>query len=124
MKHRNRQILEALEPDEEMNGLELLTCELKKKSSVTKGFEGALTELQMQTFLIISDFRQKRNKQGIEYGWHVAALMTPETKWGYGFVNGYEGKPEESWERIRAQVKRFFPEAGEQAVRKVLGIRK
>ncbi len=124
MKHRNRQILEALEPDEEMNGLELLTCELKKKSSVTKGFEGALTELQMQTFLIMSNFRQKRNKQGIEYGWHVAALMTPETKWGYGFVNGYEGKPEESWERIRAQVKRFFPEAGEQAVRKMLGIRK
>lgn len=124
MKHRNRQILEALEPDEQMNGLELLTCDLKKKSAVAKGFEGAVTELQMQTFLIMSDFRQKRNRQGIEYGWHVAALMTPETKWGYGFVNGYEGKPEDSLERIRTQVKLFFPDAAEQALRKILGIRR
>ena len=120
----NRQILEALEPDGQMNGLELLTCDLKKKSAVVKGFEGAVTELQMQTFLIMSGFRQKRNRQGIEYGWHVAALMTPETKWGYGFVNGYEGKPEDSLERIRTQVKRFFPDATEQAFRKILGIRR
>ena len=124
MKHRNRQILDALENDEQLRGLELLSCDLKKKAGVAKGFEGALTELQMQTFLIMSAFRQRRNKQGIGYGWHVAALMTPETKWGYGHVNGYEGKPEEAWEKIRAQVKKHFPEADEKEIRKVMGIRR
>ena len=124
MKHRNRQIMEALEPDERMNARELLTCELKKKAAVTKGFEGAVTELQMQTFLIMSCFRQKVNRQGLPYGWHVAALTTPETKWGYDWVNGYEGKPEEARDRIFGQVRRFFPDAGEPDLRKVLGIRR
>ena len=124
MKHRNRQIMDAFETDEQMRGQELLSCDLRKKAAVTKGFEGALTELQMQTFLIVSGFRQKRNRQGIEYGWHVAALMTPETKWGYDTVNGYSGKPEEAWERIQEQIRRFMPEAGEKEIRKVMGIRR
>ena len=124
MKHRNRQVMEAFEPDGESRGLELLSCDARKKSGVTKGFEGSVTELQMQTFLVVTAFRQKRNRQGIEYGWHVAALATPETKWGYDFVNGYEGKPEEAWEKIRSQVLRFFPKAGEKEIRKIMGIRK
>ena len=122
MKHRNRQILDALELDDQARGLEMLSCDVKRKSGVTKGFEGALTELQMQTFLIMSDFRQRRNKLGIGYGWHVAALMTPETKWGYDFVNGYGRRPEESRERIREQVRKYFPEAGEKALKKVVGV--
>ena len=124
MKHRNRQIMEAFETDEQMRGIEILSCDLKKKAAVEKGFEGSLTELQMQTFLIVNDFRQRRNKLGIGYGWHVSMLMTPETKWGYDPVNGYRGKPEEAWQRIREQALKYFPEAGETAVRKVLGIKR
>ena len=124
MKHRNRQIMEAFETDEQMRGIEILSCDLKKKAAVEKGFEGSLTELQMQTFLIVNDFRQRRNKLGIGYGWHVSVLMTPETKWGYDPVNGYRGKPEEAWQRIREQALKYFPEAGETAVRKVLGIKR
>ena len=124
MKYRNKQIMDAFEADERMKGLEILSCDLKKKAAVEKGFEGSVTELQMQTFLIVSDFRQRRNKLGIGYGWHVSALMTPETKWGYDFVNGYEGKPEEAWWRIREQVKRFFPEAEDAGIRKIAVIRR
>ena len=124
MKYRNKQIMDAFEADERMKGLEILSCDLKKKAAVEKGFEGSVTELQMQTFLIVSDFRQRRNRLGIGYGWHVSALMTPETKWGYDFVNGYEGKPEEAWRRIREQVKRFFPEAGDAGIRKITGIKR
>ena len=123
MKHRNRQIMDALEPDDQCRGLELLSCDLKKKAAVEKGFEGALTELQMQTFLIMSDFRQRKNKYGVGYGWHVAALMTPETKWGYDRVNGCGRKPDESRERIREQILRFFPDAAEKDIGKVTGIR-
>ena len=124
MKYRNTQIMDAFEADERMKGLEILSCDLKKKAAVEKGFEGSVTELQMQTFLIVSDFRQRRNRLGIGYGLHVSALMTPETKWGYDFVNGYEGKPEEAWQRIREQVKRFFPEAEDAGIRKIAGIRR
>ncbi len=124
MKHRNRQIMDALEPDGQIRGLELLSCDLKKKAAVEKGFEGALTELQMQTFLIMSDFRQRQNKYGIGYGWYVAALTTPETKWGYDLVNGCGRKPEESWNRIAEQLKRYYPDAPEKDLRKIAGIRK
>lgn len=124
MKYRNKQIMDAFETDEQLQGLEILSCDLKKKAAVEKGFEGSVTELQMQTFLIVSDFRQRRNKLGAGYGWHVSALMTPETKWGYDLVNGCKRKPEESWQKIRDQIRRMFPEAHEPAIRKVAGIRR
>ncbi len=124
MKYRNRQIMEAFGTDEQMRGSEILSCDLKKKAGVEKGFEGSLTELQMQTFLIVSDFRQRRNKLGIGYGWHVSALMTPETKWGYDWVNGCKGKPEESWKKIRDRIMQRFPESNEPDIRKVAGIRR
>ena len=78
----------------------------------------------MQSFLIMADFRQRTNKFGLPYGWHVAALATPESKWGYDWVNGVDRQPEASWERLRAQLLRFFPDAEEAAVRKLLGIRR
>ena len=116
--------MDAFEPDETMKGLTLLSCDVRRKAAVEKGFEGAVTELQMQTFLIVGDFRQKRNRQGMPYGWHVSALMTPETKWGYEWVNEKaSGRPDASRQKIREQVRRFYPDAGEKAIQKVTGIR-
>ena len=123
MKRRNKQIMDAFETDGQMRGLELLSCDLRRKAAVEKGFEGALTELQMQTFLIVNGFRQRRNRMGDGYGWHVGVLVTPETKWGYGRVNGAEREPAASRGLIRKQVERFFPDAGEKSIQKVLGMR-
>jgi len=124
MTSRCRRILEVLEPDEDASGLRLLSCDIRKRAALEKGFEGALTDLQMKTFLIMGAFRQKRNKLGEEYGWHVAEMMTPETKWGYECVNSCSEKPESSWERIRDQIRKHYPAAKDQDIRKVLGIRK
>ena len=124
MTSRCKRILDVLELNENAEGLGLLSCDIRKRAALEKGFEGAMTELQMKTFLIMSDFRQKRNRRGELYGWHVAELMTPETKWGYDAVNRCDEKPEVSWERIHEQIRKHYPEAGEQAVRKLLGIRK
>ena len=126
--YRNRKLMEAFEPDEDLSSLELLSFEAKKKAGFgkdgQKNFEGVLTELQMQTYLIMSDFRQKKNKKGQEYGWHIAALQTPETKWGYGYIaTGYNESPEDSWKRITEQVRLFFPEAMDKNIEKMLGIR-
>lgn len=124
MKRRCKQIMDVFAPDEEMRAPEMMSCDVKRRLAEKKGFEGSLTELQMQTFLIVSDFRQRTNKLGIPYGWHVSALVTPETKWGYDFVNSSDKKPAASWECLREQILHFFPEADESALRKTLGIRR
>lgn len=124
MKRRCKLIMDIFAPDDEMRGPELFSCDVKRRLPEKKGFEGALTELQMQSFLIMSDFRQRTNRLGIPYGWHVAALMTPETKWGYDWVNSSTKTPAASWEILREQVLRHFPGAGETALRKILGIRR
>lgn len=86
-----------------------------------KNFSGIITELQMQTYLIIRDFRRKVNKRGAEYGMPVSVYVRPEELWGYDFVAaGYEEAPKTSGLRIYEQVKKCFPGAGEQALRKLL----
>ena len=124
MTSRCKRILDILELNEDAVGLGLLSFEIKRRAALEKGFEGALTDLQMKSFLIMSDFRQRRNKYGEAYGWHVAELMTPETKWGYDTVNSCDETPEKSWERIAQQVRKHFPKAEEKTIRKVLGIKK
>ena len=124
MNGRCRRILDVLELDENAAGTAMLSCDIRKRAALEKGFEGALTELQMKTFLIMSDFRRKLNRRGEAYGWHVAELMTPEKKWGYDEVNGCSELPEVSLKRIRTQIRRFFPRAEDAAVRKVMEIRK
>ena len=124
MTSRCKRILDTLDLNENAEGIRLLSCDIRKRAALEKGFEGAMTDLQMKTFLIMGGFRQKRNRRGEAYGWHVAEMMTPETKWGYNAVNSCGEKPEASWERIREQIRKHFPRASEQDIRKVAGIRK
>ena len=124
MNSRCKRILDALELNEDAVGLEMLSCDLRKKAALEKGFEGALTDLQMHAFLLMNDFRQRRNRQGMAYGWHTATLMTPETKWGYDAVNSCGESPADSWERIRVQIRKYYPHAEEDRIRRVIGIRK
>ena len=120
MKGGAKKILDALRLDENAVSLELMSGALRKSAGVEKGFDGLLIDLQMQSFLLISRFQQKRNKKGVPYGWHLPSFMTPETKWGYDFVNGEEALPEASCQRIREQIRWFFPDAEEKEIRKLL----
>ena len=120
MKGGAKKILDALEVDENGVSHELMSGQIRKKAGVEKGFDGLLIDLQMQSFLLISRFRQKQNKKGVSYGWHLPAFMTPETKWGYDFVNSVEENPDQSRHRIGEQIKMFYPKAEEKALLKVL----
>ena len=120
MKGGAKKILDTLELNEDAVGLELMSGQIRKNAGVEKGFDGLLIDLQMQSFLLISRFQQKRNKKGIEYGWHLPSFMTPETKWGYEFVNAEKEKPEESYMRIVKQIGAFYPDADKKAIEKVL----
>ena len=124
MNSRAKKILDTLELNEDAVGLEMMSGELRKRASIEKGFDNVLIDLQMQSFLLISRFQQKRNKAGIEYGWHLPSFMTPETKWGYDAVNSVSESTEQSWNRIREQIRQFYPAAGEKEIRNVMGIRR
>lgn len=124
MTSRCKRILDVLELNEDAEGLGLMSFEIRRRAALEKGFEGAMTDLQMKTFLIMSDFRQKRNRRGEAYGWFTAEMMTPETKWGYDAVNSCSESPEASWDTITAQIRKHFPKAGDREIRKILGIRK
>lgn len=124
MKNQAKRILDALELDDDAVGLEKMSGELRKKAGVEKGFDNVLIDLQMQSFLLISRFQQKKNRRGEAYGWHLPSFMTPETKWGYDFVNGADEKPEQSWLWIVDQIRQHYPSAGDKQIQKVLGIRR
>lgn len=103
---------------------ELYTFEMKDKAGFGKGgeknFEGILTRLQMETYLIAKDFRPRINKKGTEFGWAVAVMTPPEYLWGYKFVTGgYKETPEESFDKIVKHIGKHF-DSDEKTIRKIL----
>ena len=110
--------------DQFLNHEELFSYELKELAGFGKGgeknFPGIVTDLQMQTYLTVKDFRCKKNKKGQEYGWAIAVYCMPEQIWGYEAVTAaYKENPEISKKRIFDRVKEVFPWATEKQIKKV-----
>lgn len=105
---------------------EYFSNELKQKAGFgkqgEKGFEGAITALQMQTYLCVRDFRRRKNKRGEAYGWSIAVYSTPEHIWGREHVTGaYTESAVESAKRIAKQIMEVYPIATAQQIRRVMG---
>jgi hypothetical protein len=76
----------------------------------------------MQTYLVIADFRRRKNKRGDEYGMPVSIMLPPESIWGYDMVTtAYSEKPEESWKRIFEHVKEMYPGADDAGIIRLIG---
>ena len=106
----------------------ILSTELKKKAGFGKGGEknypGIVTALQMQTYLVISDFTRRVNKRGEEYGMPVSIMLPPEAIWGYEAVTrAYTESPTDSWQRIFGRVQDQFPDAADDDIVKIIGCR-
>ncbi len=87
-----------------------------------KGFDTIITRLQMQTFVLVNDFKYMTDRNGKEYGWGVAEYATPEWFFGEDFYKKtYSKSPEESYSAIYEHLRKLFPEAAETDIRKVLG---
>ena len=104
---------------------ELFSFEAKQKAGFGKGgeknFEGTVTDLQMQTYLVIRDFRRRVNKGGLPYGWPIAVYTTPEAIWGYELLSSaYQESPEESKARIYTHIASEYPIATEAQIKKLL----
>jgi hypothetical protein len=106
--------------------VQLLSTELKKQAGFGKGgdknFPGIITGLQMKTYLVITDFRRRKSRQGREYGMAVSVLQPPEAVWGYEAVTRcYNEPPAVSWERIVRRIQECFPGGEEQEIVKLIG---
>ena len=104
----------------------LPSYELKRLAGFGRGgernFEGTVTELQMQGYLLIRDFSQRINRQGQPYGWYTSVYAPPEALWGANHITAlYTVNPESSRDKIYAQIYRHFPHAAEQGLLSVLG---
>lgn len=98
----------------------IMTSEIKRKTGKS-GFEGALTRLEMQTYLVISGFDRKKDRFQRPYGWSIAVMQTPEDAFGSEIATAaYSEKPEESFEKILRHLKTLLPEADEKALLQIL----
>ena len=87
-----------------------------------KGFDGRVTRLQMQTYLLISDFVYALDRYGREYGWGIACYATPEHRFGEDWLaEAYREDPARSKERVYVHLQGLFPEASEKQLRRLLG---
>jgi len=96
------------------SGAEIPSFEVKRLagfgSGGEKGYEGAVSSLQMQMYLTFCGFERKRNKRGEYYGWPVGVLMTMEDRFGYDHVRSfYCEEPEVSRDRILDRIALFAP---------------
>ena len=106
--------------------IQIFSTDLKKQAGFGKGgeknYQGIITQLQMETYLVISDFRRRENKRGEEYGMAVSILLPPESIWGYDTVTAaYSESPKKSWERQINRVKELYPDADDQNIIHLLG---
>lgn len=117
---RQKKIMDLL-----ANGEELYSFDLKRRAGFGRGgeknFEGTATDLMMQTYLVIRDFRCRLNQKGLPYGWHAAVYTAPETIWGSALISSaYHRKPAESRDRVLARAKECFPGADDAQLWRVL----
>lgn len=86
-----------------------------------KNFDGMITELQMQTYLVVSGFRRKKSKKGQEYGMHVCVYSRPKRLWGYDMVTGaYREEPEDSGEKIFRHIRELYPGTPDKVIEKII----
>ena len=71
-----------------------------RKAFGAKGFESAITSLQMGTYVTCAGFDRRINKRGEPYGWEIARYDVSENVFGDACTSAYEFEPEESLEFV------------------------
>jgi len=98
----------------------IMTGDLRDKGG-KKGFETIINRLQAQCYVLIRDFKYKKDKDGKQYGWGVAEYSTPEKLWGKEFGETvYRRSPEESYGRVLAHLQKILPDVDEAFIKKIL----
>ena len=86
-----------------------------------KGFDTAITRLQMWTYVTVHSFDYALDKHGKPYGWGIARYAVTEDVLGAEVTRGaYCREPEQSRERIVRYLKTMCPHAAEDDLRKFI----
>ncbi len=118
---RHKKIMDKFEIQDEWIG-----ADLKKSAGFgkngEKNFAGMISAMQMETYIVIKDFRYKVNRHGGKYGMPVCVYSRPEDVWGREmFKLAYREDPRLSGERIRKHLKSLWPSMSDRQLEKTLG---
>ncbi len=101
-----------------------LTQDLKRNSGLVKGFDGALTSLQMRMDVVIQRLEYKQDAFGRSYGFGISRFARAEDAFDEAFVTSrYDDPPELSLARLVARVQKVCPGASQQDILLLLGKR-
>ena len=119
-KHSDKVLFELLDSNAPIISKRLKKLGDYRKGGV-KGFDTAVTRLQEQCYVLISDFTYMTDKNGRQYGWGVAEYSTPEKFFGDSFTeNVYSCEPHESFEILAQHLGELFPGLDEKALKAFL----
>ena len=94
----------------------------RREAGVSRGYDAALTRLEMQTFVVTCGFQYSVSRDGTPYGWGNAVLepaerLLPED----ALFPPSPRTPEESRARLVARIREALPQADEEALGRILG---
>jgi hypothetical protein len=86
-----------------------------------KGFDAAITRLQMQTYVTVHSFEYSTDKYGKPYGWGVARYAATEDVLGEDVTRGgYSRTPAESKARLMAHLRTLCPQGTENELERLI----
>jgi len=107
-KRRCKKIMDLFEQKDIISSIEMRDSAGFGKGG-EKNFNGILTELQMQTYLIVQEFHKKVSKKGKEYGMDIGYYAKPERKWGYDYVtSSYGENVKENEKEIQDNLQKYY----------------
>jgi hypothetical protein len=103
----------------------LLSYELKQLGGFgkdgEKGFDTAMTLLQMQTYITVRSFEYKLDKHGQAYGWGVGRYTLSENVFGEELVTSqYSARPEDSKAEIISHIASICMDTDEKQLLKLI----
>ena len=121
VQFRQKKIMDCLTGVPEMPG-----WQLKREAGFGKGgeknFDGTMTALQNMLYVVISDFRPKKNKFGLDYGWDVSVYSRPEELWGDALIlEAGRLSPERSHAEICELMHDLYPDENDDRILRLIG---
>ncbi len=118
--HRSKKVMDVLMEYEVLPSNEIKAMAGFGKEG-EKGFEGAMTMLQMQTYITVRSFKRRSNKKNQEYGWPVANFSLSEHLFGEAYArSAYHLSSSEAKLKLIEQVKLYSPGAQQADIEKII----
>ena len=102
----------------------LLSKEWRRLTGIGKRgeFDAIVTRLQMQGYVVTTNFEYATDKTGNPYGWGLARYATPEAAFGEAFTQKvYQRTPEESRQKIETYLRQLLPQATARQIKWIVG---